>query len=139
NLATTLRRTLGASLDATILANQGASQPFRIGVWSPWTGSGYFVNFGPAPRNLVTLDTVTGGDAGSTLLGGHVVSSAVGHYEIDSTYHITFLVDRARGFISAVIAGNGANVTASLANAASPALFGNVQVSLTASEIGRAH
>ncbi len=49
NLATTLRRTLDASVDATVVVNDGAAQPLRVGVWSPWTGTGYFVALGHHP------------------------------------------------------------------------------------------
>jgi len=133
NLATTLRRTLDASVDATVVVNDGAAQPLRVGVWSPWTGTGYFVAFGPSPDNLITTDTVSGGDAGATLIGGEAVSATVGRYELRTTYRIAFLVDRAAGLITATVAGPGVNVRSSLLKTDSPALFGNVQLSLSVS------
>jgi hypothetical protein len=135
NLATTLRQTLDASVDVTVLANDGATQPFRIGVWSPWTGSGYFVAFGPAPNYEITIDTITGGDAGPTLIGGDVVSLAVGQYQLRNSYHITLHVDRAQGVMGATVSGPGAYATDSLAKSQSPSLFGNVQLSMSASAV----
>ena len=46
NFATTQLQKLSASFVVSISNNQGASEPFRIGVWSPWTGSGEFLVFG---------------------------------------------------------------------------------------------
>ena len=133
NLATTLRRTLAASLDAIVLRNEGAVQPLRIGVWSPWTGTGYFVAFGPAPNDEINIETVSGGDPGATLLRGTVASAPFGQYALNGSYHVTFLVDRVAGVIRATVSGPGADATASLAKSESPGLFGNVQISLTAS------
>jgi hypothetical protein len=133
NLATTPRRTLTASVDAIVLKNEGAVQPLRIGVWSPWTGTGYFVAFGPAPNDEINIETVSGGTPGATLLGGKALSATVGRYELNSSYHVTFLVDRAAGVIRATVSGIGADANASLAKSESPGLFGNVQLSLTAS------
>jgi hypothetical protein len=133
NLATTLRRKLAVSLDATVLSNVGAVEAFRIGPWSPWTGTGYFVAFGPAPSDEVSIEKVSKGSAGATLLGGEAISTVVGHYVLDSSYHVAFLVDRTRGLITTTVAGPGANATASLSKDESPGLFSNVQLSLTAS------
>jgi hypothetical protein len=103
-----------------------------LGVWSPWTDSGYFVIFGPAPDNAITVATITDGQPGATLIGGTVVSAPLARYEVGQSYQITFVVDRALGSISTNVVGNGVNGHASLSKGGSPALFGNVQLSLTA-------
>jgi hypothetical protein len=133
NLATTLRRTLASSADVTVLDNAGGGYPFRMGVWSPWTHSGYFVIFGPAPDNEISVATVSGGKAERTLFGGELVSSTLGRYAIGQSYRVAFHVDRAAGKISARVSGGSVDANASLTRAESPALFGIVQFALTAS------
>src|SRR5947209_5609900 len=58
-LATTELAKFNVSLDANVVTANEASQPFRFGVWSPWTKSGRFIVFGPSPANLLTADTIT--------------------------------------------------------------------------------
>ncbi len=142
NLVTTLRRKLAASIDATVLRDDGAIQPLRIGAWSPWTGTGYFLAFGPAPDHEVTVEAVREGNAGATLLGGTADPITIGHYQLNASYHITLLVDRALGIITAAVSGPGADGIASLTERESPGLFSNVQLSLTASTdagLGESH
>src|SRR5205807_10637541 len=81
DFATTLHRRLLASLDVAVLTNQ-TTAPARVGVWSPWTGSGYFVAFGPAPANAIDFEAITGGEPGADLVGGQVTSTQVGRYEL---------------------------------------------------------
>ena len=133
NLATTQRQRLAAAVDVTVLQNQGAIRPVRIGVWSPWTGSGYFVAFGPAPNDEIAIQTVSAGSAGATLLGGNVTSTPISNYELGQSYLVGILVDRAAGIISASVSNRGATIGASLTKSESPALFGSVPISLTAS------
>jgi hypothetical protein len=133
NLITTLRQKFDASLDVIISANLGATQPLRIGVWSPWTGTGYFVAFEPPPNNEIKLERISGGGAGATLLGGTVLSTDVGRYELNSRYRVAFFVDRAAGTILAAVSGPAAEARALLVKSESPALFETVQLSLTAS------
>src|SRR5450759_5346855 len=133
NLITTLRQKFDASLDVIISANLGATQPLRIGVWSPWTGTGYFVAFEPPPNSEIKLERISGGGAGATLLGGTVLSTDVGRYELNSRYRVAFFVDRAAGTILAAVSGPAAEARALLVKSESPALFETVQLSLTAS------
>lgn len=134
NLATTLRRNLNASIDVTVYQTDQAVEPFRIGFWSPWTTSGFFIAFGPGPLNAVTADTIVNGAPGPTLIGGDIVDSTVlGHYQLGKSYRVAFSADRAGENISAAVAGDGVNAQASLNSAKSPAIFTNVQLSLTAS------
>jgi hypothetical protein len=134
NLATTLLQKLNASVGVDVLENIGANEPLRVGVWSPWTGSGYFVVFGPAPSNSIVAETIRGGGAGPTLMLGAVLGSTpLGNYQLGSTYHVGFSVDKAAGRMTEAVSGDGANGLASLDRQQAPALFENVQLSLTAS------
>src|SRR5579864_301027 len=134
NLATTQLQKLNASFDVTISSNQGASDPFRIGVWSPWTASGEFMVFGAAPVNPIVSETLTNGQAGPTLLAGDVLNATqVGNYQLGRVYHVLVLIDRSAGTIAIRVRGDdGTNGTAALTSAQLPAMFGNVQLSLSA-------
>src|SRR5438132_4482776 len=110
NLATTLRRRLAASFEVSVFDNS-AVQPFRIGVWSPWTRSVYFVVFGPAPRNSIAFAAISDGEPAPTLSGGVATPSVVGTYQVGATYAIGFVADRAAGVIQATVSGNGINAT----------------------------
>ena len=137
NLATTLLQKLTAEFDIVVNSNNQVGQPLRVGVWSPWTGDGYLLVFGPAPQNLVTAETINGGASGPSLIGGDVVASTtLGTYRLGSSYHVAILLDRSAGRISESVLGDGINETASPVSSELRRLFGNVQVSLTASAIG---
>jgi Gpi18-like mannosyltransferase len=138
NLATTQLQKLSASLDVTIMANEGALQPFRIGAWSPWTGSGEFVVFGAAPEDAIVVQAVSGGQPGPSLVGGDVIDSTLlGHYQLGRDYRIAMLVNRAGGSITTrVSADDGTNGEATLSSSQLPSLFSNVQLSLGASASG---
>ena len=131
NLATTLMPKLEAAVDVFMMDNGGARQPFWVGFWSPWTTTGQFVMFGPPPQNLITAQTVTKGEAGATLVGGSLTASTpLGHYEVNATYHVALSLDKSKDVITTqVTAMDGTTAKASV----SSALFGNVQVALTAS------
>jgi hypothetical protein len=136
-LATTPLRALQAAVDVTVLDDNGS---FRFGVWSPWTGSGHFVVFGSAPQDLITAVTIDRGGPGSTLLGGTIVDSkALGNYEVHHRYRMVVLADRANGRItSSVLGDDGTNGQASVSSGQLGALFGTVQLSVTASTSGEA-
>lgn len=137
NLATTLLPKLEATFDVTVISNNPWGQPLRVGMWSPWTGDEFLLVFGPAPENLVTAQTITKGASGPSLIGGEVVDSrALGNYRLGSSYHLTILLDKSAGQITESVRGDGVDGTASLVSRESPRMFGNIQVSLTASAIG---
>lgn len=69
NLLTTPFQKVSAAVDVSIMENEGASEPFRIGVWSPWTKAGQFIVFGAAPQDSILAETIRGGDLGPTLTG----------------------------------------------------------------------
>jgi hypothetical protein len=134
-LATTLLPKLRTSVDVSVLDNVAATEPFRIGVWSPWTSTGYFVVFGPAPENLIVAETIAGGADDTTLFGGQVLdSTSLGHYQLGSSYTVTFVVDKAAGSIATAVSGaDGTSASDSVNSRQFPAIFGNVEVSLAAS------
>ena len=135
NLLTTSLQEAVATVDVSIVQNDGASEPFRVGVWSPWTKAGQFIVFGPAPQDLILAETIRDGDLGPTLTGGHVTSSTVlGRYSLGARSHLTFNIDKARGVIrTAVLGADGTRGESSLASSTLPAMFGTDQLSLTAS------
>src|SRR5713101_3090372 len=86
NLATTSLKTLNASLDLLVIENKGASEPFRIGVLSPWTRLGYLLAF--EPQNRLTAETIEHG-TGAALIHGDVHPLAtLGTYTPGITYHL---------------------------------------------------
>ena len=135
NLATALLPKLASSVDVAILEDTGADQPLRIGVWSPWTLAGYFVVFGPGTTKAITVDTVEGGAAGTTLVGAETkTSTLLGRYQLGTHYQVTFDVDRAKGSIVGAVSGNdGVDGHFSVNSTQVPQLFRQVQLSLTAS------
>lgn len=137
NLTTTLLPKFTASIDVTVLENQNAEEPFRIGVWSPWTSSGRFIVFGPAPENTISAVTIDGGSAGPALIGGQVVDSTViGRYRLGRPSQVSFAVDRTAGRITTTVTQeDGTRAEATLSAHQLPALFTNVQLSLTASAL----
>jgi hypothetical protein len=130
---------LTASIEVVVEDNSSAIQPVRVGLWSPWTSTGQFVVFGPAPQNLITAQTIVKGTNGPTLIGGDVTASTeLGHYQIGQPYTVAVVLNKSVGTITTGVTGaDGTNAVASI----STALFGNVQVSLNASspEAGSGH
>lgn len=135
NFFSTPLQKVRVSMNASILENSGATEPFRIGIWSPWSESGEFIIFGPAPENDIEAESVEHGSLGTTLIGGQTVSySVLGHYELAKTYHLGFDIDKPGGVITTTVIGdNGTRGEASLTSRDSPKIFGPVQVALTAS------
>lgn len=134
DLSTTLRRKLMASVDVSGLESAGALRDLRIGVWSPWTRSGYFVVFGPAPDDAISIETISNGIPGPTLTGGHATSTLIGHFAPNTSYRVAFAIDRVDGYIQAkVSSAEGLVASMSLIRSQSPAIFGNVQLSLSTS------
>lgn len=135
NLATTLMPKLDAAVDVTVMENSTGADAFRIGFWSPWTESGRFLAFGPAPSNAVVVETVVGGDNGPILRNGTVRDSTVlGHYRLASSYRLVLLLDKSSGAIVTTVSGDDGTQWRS---SSSTDIFGNVQVSLTASSAGQ--
>ena len=136
-LATSALAKLTGTLDVAVSDNTGVGQPLRIGVWSPWTQTGRFLVFGPAPQNLLTAETVSSGGSGATLVGGNLSDSTpLGRYQVGNTYHVAILIDRPGGRITLSVIGiDGVNAVASVDSQQFPAIVGNSQLSLTASSL----
>jgi hypothetical protein len=126
-----------SSFDVQIRGNRPDGLPLRIGVWSPWIGSGYFLTFGPAPENLIVSDYLVKGQPGRTLDHGLVVRTrALGAYATGETYHLKLHVDRVSGVITAAISGDGLSAVDSLPALNARDLFKSVRLSMTASRSG---
>ena len=84
-----------ASMDVRIMGNGKGTTPLRVGLWDPRSRGGHFLNFGPAPQNLVTAETVVNGRAGNTLIGGDVIKSdTLGRYSLGQSFHLEIERDR---------------------------------------------
>ncbi len=93
-----------STVDIRIIENQKGSDPLRIGIWNPGVGetpaSGYFLDFGPAPDNLIQARTIIDGEGGSTLVGGKVTSEkTVGTYTLGLPYTVKLKLDKSTGKI----------------------------------------
>lgn len=139
NLLTTPLSKFNISLDVQTRDNQSAGEPLRIGIWSPWTGSGYFLAFGPSPENSIVSDYLIRGQPGRTLQGGHSVRvRTLGAYEVGNTYHLEFWVDRLAGSVIARASGGSLSVADRLPAVNAADLFKSVTLSVTASRSGTA-
>jgi len=137
-LATTLLPKLSSSVSVSVLDNAGAQQPLRIGIWSPWTSTGYFVTFGSAPSNQIIGETISNGTPASTLMDGRVLrSTLLGHYKVGDSYVVTLSIDKSSGVIASTVTGSDGIAADDSVNAREfPAIFGNLQTSLAASAGG---
>jgi hypothetical protein len=118
-----------------VLNEQNATQPFRIGLWTPFGAAGYFIDFNSGLDRHITADSIVNGMSGSILRGGNVFARAdLGTYELGRTYGVSFLVDKIHGLVSAKVSTNqGDQATASTNARAFPDLFSGARLSLTAS------
>lgn len=134
-LLTTPLQRIAVAVDVNIVRDEGAALPLRIGVWSPLSGTGYFVDFNPAPSRSITVDAITGGRPGTTLVGGHDVrSTTFGTYAPGTAYRIELLMDRAGSAISyRLFEGTALAGEDSVTRHTFPALFEPLRLSLTAS------
>lgn len=135
NFLTTPLDKANASIDVSLSQNSGTTEPLRIGVWSPWSRSGEFIRFGPAPANEVAAETITNGPPSTTLLYGDVSRSTVlGHYQLGHRYHLSFDIDKSQRSIRTTISGDdGLQGVGLLTPTESPGIFDRIQLSLTAS------
>ena len=134
NLLATPLNAFSVSFDVTVRPAESDSIPFRIGVWSPWTRAGYFLEF-VSGRNSIDTEVLTHGGIGRTLTGGQVTrSKALGSYVVGDPYHIQFAFDKAKA-ITVLIASAGVHERDSVTAADIPDLFGSTRVALTASAL----
>jgi hypothetical protein len=92
-------------VDIVVLENPEGTTPVRIAVWSPRTAAGYFLTFGPAPNDQITVEKVLEGSPSQTLLGGTVAQSVVGKYQPGEPYHLVVTLDKERGLLSYHLSG----------------------------------
>ncbi len=93
-----------ATVDIDIVQNAVGSLPLRVGIWSPRGLSGFFLNFGPPPWNFIHAQTLIGGAAGITLIGGTAVQNeTLGQYYLNQLYHLELSVDKKVGRIIGLI------------------------------------
>ena len=137
NLLTTPLSKFDVALDVQIHDHEFAGVPLRIGVWSPWTGSGYFLTFGASPGNRIVSEYLVKGQPGRTLNHGLSLRTRdLGSYATNTTYHLELLVDRAAGVIKARVSDSGLSAVDSLPTGNVRDLLKSVRLSLTASRSG---
>ena len=137
NLLTTPLSKFDIFLDVRIRGNAFDGVPLRVGLWSPWTRSGYFLTFGPAPENLVVSDYLVNGHPGRTLTRGQSARTRdLGVYAAGAAYHLELHVDRVSSSIMARISGGGLSAVDSLPVVNAHDLLKSVRLSLTASRSG---
>ncbi|HXG36419.1 MAG TPA: hypothetical protein VNL15_05570, partial [Dehalococcoidia bacterium] len=86
-----------ASMNLVVGENSEDSDPLRIGIWSVRNGSGYYLNFGPAPRNLVTAQLVKEKEI--------ISEETLGTYSPDQIYQLQLSLDREKQEIKTQISG----------------------------------
>ncbi len=86
-----------ASLGIRVLQTGTADIPLSVGVWSPRTNSGYFLDFGSIGSNIVMARTIRQGSV--------VRSQTLGEYSPGLLYRLDAEVDRRLGSINIRLSG----------------------------------
>jgi hypothetical protein len=132
NLLSTPLRTWSASFHISVHSDGGVGQTFRIGLWSTFTGAGYFLQLSAGDSSIST-QALAGGTPGPTLVGGEVTRSRVlGTFVSDQPYLVQIAVDRGSA-ISVQVAGENLRASDSVTAASVPDLFHSSRFNLTAS------
>ena len=132
NLLATPMRAFAAAFDVAVRPGDAKSLPFRVGVWSPWTRAGFFVQF-DGGQNTVETQVLTNGLLGPTLGGGQVTRRQVlGEYTPGDTYRVQIAVDKPKT-MSVSVKGVDLDARDAVAPADASALFGSTRLALTAS------
>ena len=98
DLVTTPFKKLNLSFAVEILKGSGATSSLRLAVWSPETSTGYLVDFGPSPQNVVSAQLIRDGLAAQTLIGGSVIKRQVlGSYVPNKIYRFEIALDKQIG------------------------------------------
>ena len=85
-----------AEMDVRILENDADTIPLRIELWTPKKGIRHYLEFGPAPENLVTAKTVE--DRGPL-----INVESLGTYNPNQSYHVEMSLDRNLGIIESSV------------------------------------
>lgn len=131
SLVVTPLNRLTASMRVRVLDNVAASEVLRVGVWSPSSGAGYLLVFGPSPNHQLIAETLAHGHIGRYLSGGDVTrSTVVGTYGAET--RVTFAIDRQRGSARITATTPSSTVTDSIARADLADFFDSPRIALTA-------
>jgi FkbM family methyltransferase len=99
----------GASMDLSVLAPATNAGSLSLGLWTPETGTAYYLLFGLSPGNPVSTEVITGGTASKTLVGGKIVDiTPLGTYIQGHVYHVAMNLNKKAGTITTTIAEVGA-------------------------------
>lgn len=105
HLITTPLKSFTVSMNVRILQNQPGTIPLRIDVWSARTASGYFLEFGPSPSNVITTRAVVEGNVAQTLIRGKIIKNeTLGDYYRGLPYHVKVTLNKEKGTITFSIA-----------------------------------
>jgi hypothetical protein len=105
HLLTTASSGFRVSMKVSIQENPDATTPLRLGLWSPWSGSGYFLVFGPSPDNAISSEAVVNGSASQTLVGGTIDRTILGHYSPGQIYQLSVILNKSSGLLSYDLSG----------------------------------
>jgi hypothetical protein len=134
NLLATPISAFATSFDVAIRPADATSLPLRVGVWSPWTRAGFFVQFNGG-HDTVETQALVNGLLGPTLGGGQLARRQIlGSYTPGAGYHVQLAVDRQKA-ISVSVKGADLDVRDSVLPADAPQLFASTRVALTASAV----
>lgn len=130
NVVSTPLDKFSVAMHVKIEADSPGAVPFRIGVWSPWTGAGYFLEF---TGSSILTDAVVKGGPGLTLAGGEVTRAhQLGSYTIGEPYVVKIVVDKTKA-MTVLVTGGTLSAQDSVTAADVPDLFRSTRVALTAS------
>jgi hypothetical protein len=105
HLLTTASSGFRVAMNVSIQENPDGTTPLRLGLWSPWSGSGYFLVFGPAPDNAISSEAVVNGSASQTLVGGTIDRTILGHYAPGQIYQLGVTLNKSVGLLSYDLSG----------------------------------
>lgn len=98
HLITTPLNAFHISMDIRVINNEVGGDSFRIGVWSPRTRSGYFINFG---SKIIAAQTVVNGTVTHTLADGIIIKNEVLGDYLPDFVHLEMMFDKVTGLIKA--------------------------------------
>lgn len=139
HLATTTFKvfTVAAGLSASAVATQADDPPIRFGVWSPRSGTGFFVSVGSETPTTVATEVVHRGQTAQSLLGGDVARRERAVLPEGREVRVHFDVNKDQGRMSVVVTEGGLEVLRDELHADdAPALFNSVRLSVTATAVG---
>jgi hypothetical protein len=130
NLVTTTFSKFTSSFDVAVKGGGSAQDTTVVtGVWSPWTGAGYFLVFSGG-SGIAETRLVANGTPGPILMAGNVIRRrTLGPFAQNQNYHVDFDVARSGG-LRLSVAGPGLAGADSVTPRDLPALFSATRLSL---------